>query len=112
MLSLPRQRQQQFSVPSPSVSSVSSVHRFARLGLERILEVLARGDPELQAPSLALLQAILTVPHLRLGALPTLTHRSGFFAPLAALLQGPQSRQALQVRLSACSLGKVVIPER
>ena len=71
--------------------------RFAKLGLERILEVLARGDAELQAPSLALLQAILTVPNLRLGALPTLTHRSGFFAPLAALLQGPQSRQALQV---------------
>ena len=61
------------------------------------MEVLARGDPELQAPSLALLQAILVVPNLRLGGLPSLTHRSTFFAPLATLLQGPLSRSALQV---------------
>ena len=61
------------------------------------METLARGYEDLQGPCLALLQAILTTPKLRLGSLPATTQKSGFWDPLAAHLQGPLSRQALQV---------------
>ena len=64
------------------------------------METLARGDEDLQASCLAVLQAILTTSKLRLGSLPASTLKSGFWDPLAAHLQGPLSRQALQVALS------------
>ena len=68
--------------------------RFAKAALQRLMEVLRRGRPAVQAAALALLHAIFAVPGVRLGAPSSLT--ATLLAPLPPLLSGPHARLAQQ----------------
>jgi hypothetical protein len=71
--------------------------RLAKLAIQRLMEVVARGDETLQGHALATLMAVMEAPNLDLGPPSGSGGLGATFQPLVALLPTPRGKEALQV---------------
>jgi len=79
------------------VTTATSIpYRFVKAAVQRLMEVLARGEDGCRPPALALLREVFAVPGARLG--PPSLLGGDLLQPLARLLDGAHAPLALQVR--------------